>query len=67
MSTDKASDVVVVLQFVQCTVPLVSPHDPTGTCTCRQDNSGGLFDHGHKIWDVSVQSLRGKWLVLTHM
>ena len=66
MSTDKASDVVAVLQFVQCTVPLVSLRDHMGTHTCGQDNSGDLFDHGHKIWDVSVQSLRGKWLVLTH-
>ena len=64
VSTDRASDVVVVLQFVQCTVPLVSLRDRTGTC--GQDDSGDLFDHGHEIWDMFVQSLRGKRLVLTH-
>ena len=66
VSTDKASDVVVVLQLVQCTVPLVSLCDRMGTRTCGQDDSGDLFDRGHKLWDMSVQSLRGKRLVLTH-
>ena len=40
------------------------------TCTCGQDNSGDLSDQGylgHEVWSVSVQSLRGKQLVLTHV
>ena len=39
------------------------------TCTCGQDDSGELSDQGylgHEVWSVSVQSLRGKRLVLTH-
>ena len=69
VSTDKASDVVVVLQF--CTVPSCSLCPEKWGCVSAVKTTVETFlsDRGylgHEVWSVSVQSLKGKRLVLSH-